>query len=307
MPIAGDGRQQSTLWVRPPLPEIGHEEGAGAIGVLGHARLPAALSVERGLLVACHAGDRDPGHRLDRGFPEEPGARSDLGEHGRRDVERLQQDGIPLARVNVVQQRAGRVGRVGDVGRAAGELPDQPGVDGAEEQGTVTGPGNGFGIALEDPANLAAGKVRVDDQAGPRAQQGGVSGAVERVALRGGLSALPHDGGMHRHAGGTVPDDRGFPLIRDAECFHLARPETGTGDRLAHHPLAGLPDLAWVLLHPSGLRVGLTDLAIGPAEHRAIVCEDQRRTAGCSLVERQDCVRHRLCSFIAGQFYGTGV
>ena len=41
---------------------------------------------------------------------------------------------VPLQRVDVEQHRARGVAGVGDVQRAAGQLPDEPGVDRAERQ-----------------------------------------------------------------------------------------------------------------------------------------------------------------------------
>ena len=49
---------------------------------------------------------------------------------------------------------------------AAGELPDEPGVDGAEGQLAGLGPGAGAGDVVEQPGDLGAGEVGVDDQAG---------------------------------------------------------------------------------------------------------------------------------------------
>ena len=65
-------------------------------------------------------------------FPEQAGRRHHVRQHGHRHVENAAKLGVPSAHADVVEQRAGRIGGIGRVDPAAGELPYQPRVDGAE-------------------------------------------------------------------------------------------------------------------------------------------------------------------------------
>ena len=84
-------------------------------------------------------GSPRPGARMRR-HADHAAGRHDARQHGARDVEDAQQVVVPLARLQVHQHGAGGVGVIRDVQRAVGELPDQPGVDVAEQQFAVAGP-----------------------------------------------------------------------------------------------------------------------------------------------------------------------
>jgi hypothetical protein len=63
---------------------------------------------------------------------------------------------------DVVEQGARSVGAVRDVAVAAGEVPDQPAIDGAEGQLALLGAGASAGDIVQDPCDLGAGKVGVE-------------------------------------------------------------------------------------------------------------------------------------------------
>ncbi|MCY1431373.1 hypothetical protein D9M71_473400 [compost metagenome] len=108
---------------------VHQQEAAGAIGVLGLAGLDAHLAEQRRLLVAGDTGNGDAALGVAIHF----GRRAYLGQHLPRDAKDFQQLVVPLQAVDVEHQGARGVGVVGDVHLAAGELPDQPGIDGAEQ------------------------------------------------------------------------------------------------------------------------------------------------------------------------------
>ena len=68
--------------------------------------------------------------------------------------------------MEIEEHGAGGVAGVGDVHSAAGQLPEEPGVDGAEGEAAGAGELAGVGHVFENPGNLAAGKVSVDQQTG---------------------------------------------------------------------------------------------------------------------------------------------
>ena len=66
--------------------------------------------------------------------------------------------------------------------RAAGQLPQQPGVNGAEGQFAAPRPLPGARHVVQQPADLAGREVSVNDQACLARDQVAVAGALEIVA-----------------------------------------------------------------------------------------------------------------------------
>ncbi len=125
------------------------------------------------------------------------------------------------AGTDVEQQGAAGVGHVGGVhgpgrGRAAGQVPQDPGVDGPEGQ---VRPGR-HPARTEEPLQLGAREVGVEHQPGGRPHQIEVALLAQLVAAGRGAAVLPHDGPSHRLAGGAVPDHRGLALVGDADGGH---------------------------------------------------------------------------------------
>ena len=101
------------------------------------------------------------------------------------------------------------VGQVGHVVRALGELPDDPRVGRAEAQVP-----RAVGVdRVEDVGELRRGQVRGEVEAL----------GVEAEAVADGAQVLPALGRCDRHAGRPVPDDRGRPLVADADRRRPAR------------------------------------------------------------------------------------
>ena len=95
--------EQTMLGCRSLAAGVEEQECAGPIGVLRLARAPAALSEQRGLLVAGDAGDRQLSPQvLAAARAERTARRPDFGERMDGDLEEAQQVGIPGPRVDVV-------------------------------------------------------------------------------------------------------------------------------------------------------------------------------------------------------------
>ena len=133
--LPGDGGEEVVLREDGLLARVHQKEAAGAVGVLHAAGFGAHLAEEGGLLVA---GDAADGHFMGEerglGHAVHLGTGTDFGHHRRGDVQQFQEFGIPLQRMDVEQHRAGGVGDVGHMDLAAGELPDEPAVHGAEAE-----------------------------------------------------------------------------------------------------------------------------------------------------------------------------
>ena len=148
--------QQAVLRAHDLLAGVEQQEIAGAVGVLGLAGVQAHLPDHRGLLVA-----EDAGHRhLPAERPVVAGdavglrerRRLDLGQHLPRNAEERQQFVVPVQRLQVHQHGPAGVGDVGDVhaaARPAGEVPQHPGVGGAEDRVAL------LGVASRTPSTFS--------------------------------------------------------------------------------------------------------------------------------------------------------
>ena len=131
----GDGSQQTVFAAHGVVAGVHQQKAAGAVGVFGLALVKAGLAEQRGLLVACCTGDFDGTAEVHRvGILVKFAVGNGLGQHAAGDVQQLQDVVVPIQRVDVEQHRPAGVGVVGHMHLAAGQLPDQPGLHGAERQ-----------------------------------------------------------------------------------------------------------------------------------------------------------------------------
>ena len=159
--------------------------------------------------------------------PNSPAQSAHLRQQALRHAEHPAQTVVPLAAADIEQQRARGIAGVGGVHFAAGEPPQQETVDGAE--------GEPAGLRLraravhviEQPGDLAGGKIRIEQQPGLGGDLRLMAGAAQRIAKIRGAAVLPDDGVVDRLAAGAVPDNRGFALIGDADAGDVARAKPG--------------------------------------------------------------------------------
>src|SRR5450830_1811421 len=119
--------------------------------------------------------------------------------------------------MDVEEHGARGVGVVGDVDLAAGEFPDQPAIDGTEQQFTVARTLAAAFDVVEDPLEFGAGEIRVGNQTGGVADVVFVTIALELLADLGAATALPDNRVIDRAAGGLVPYHGGFTLVGDTD------------------------------------------------------------------------------------------
>src|SRR5262245_19120503 len=100
-------------------------------------------------------------------------------------------------------------------------MPGKPGVDRAERELAALGARARTRDVVEDPGDLGAAEVRIDDQAGPLAHQAFGADLLQLGALRRGAAVLPDDRVVDRLPGLAVPHDRGLALVGDAEPHHF--------------------------------------------------------------------------------------
>ena len=132
-------------------------------------------------------------------------AGTNFRENFRRDIEQAQQFFIPLPRMQIVEQGTRCIRCIRHVAGTAAEVPEQPAVDGAEGQFAAPRTVAGAGNMIEQPFQLGAGKIGVEQQAGLFLKQRLQSGRAQRLADVGGAPVLPDDGAMQRATAGALP------------------------------------------------------------------------------------------------------
>ena len=179
---------------------------------------------------------------------------------------------------------------------AAGELPDEPGVYGAEEELPGICPLSGAGDLVQQPLDLGAGKIGVRHKAGFHPDLVPIALLYQPLDDIRGPAALPDDGvgdGLSRL---FIPDHGGLPLVRNADGRDIQR-----RDAQLRHGRAGdlqrrVPDLQRVVLHPARLGVYLPEFLLGGRTDISRPVKKNAAGAGRSLVKGHDIV-HRCFSF----------
>src|SRR6266446_5013800 len=292
----GDRRQQPVRRDHRALAGVDEGEAARAVRVLGLARPEARLPEERGLLVARDAGDRHAARQPAevRRLGARPGRIHERGQHLGRHVEQGAHAVIPVDAGEVQAERARGVADVGGVHAAAGQLPQEPRVDGAEGQLAARGTTTRVGGLVEDPRDLRPGEIGVQHQARAGPHHRLVTLGPQPVADGGGAAALPDDGAMERRAGGAVPDDRRLALVGDADGGEVVSGDARRAQRLPRRALDGRPEVLGIVLHPARPRIVLRDFRVAARAHGAFGVDDECRRAGRPLVEREhEAGRHR--------------
>ena len=199
---------------------------------------------------------------------------------------------VPAQVVDVVEHSAGGVGVVGDVNRPTGELPGQPGVHGAEQELSVSGPLPGTCHMIQNPLDLGGGEIGVGDQTG------GLSDVVGKALGRKLVhdvrrpAALPHDGVVHRPSGLFVPDNGGLPLVGDADGGNLPGVNPGLGHYLHHHGVLAGPDFHGVVLHPAFPGVELGKFLLADPQDVLLSVKEDGPGAGGTLIQGKNIVSH---------------
>lgn len=80
---------------------------------------------------------------------------------------------------------------------------------------------------VEDPLDLGARKIRIQQQAGLCPEQGVMSRFAQLLTDGGRLPGLPDDRRINRVAALFLPNDRGLSLVRNANTGDLPRLDAG--------------------------------------------------------------------------------
>ena len=177
---------------------------------------------------------------------------------------------------------------------AAGQPPDQVGIDGAESELAALGALAGAFDVVEDPANLGRRKKRVEQQSGLARHHFLVTRGPQAVGDAGGAAILPDDGIVDRLAGRPVPDNRRLALVGDADGSNFGGGQPGLLEGGLHRPKAGRPDLLGHVLDPARRRKMLGKLHLAQADDLLQIVEDDGAARGRALVDGEDIAAHCL-------------
>ncbi len=209
-----------------------------------------------------------------------------------RDPQQRQQLVIPASAMDIEELRARGVGRVGDMEPPAGEIPDQPGIDGAEGEFAALRPGARAFDIIQHPLQLRAREIGIDHQPRPRLDQRSGAVGAQPLADRRRAAILPDDGVADRRAGLAIPQQRGFPLIGDADGGDLAGPHARARQHLRRDSALRGPDIPRPMLDPARPWEKLLEFLLGDAARPPFGIEEDGARAGGALVQGEE-VFHR--------------
>ena len=264
-------RSSATVVSRPSTgvgqvsPDVHQHERAGAVGVLGHARLEARLAEQRGLLVAGDAADRDAGAARREpcdGHAEPSARRPHLGQH----AQRARRTGRTARRTTPASRMSKSIVRLALDGSVACTAPPpvrfhsshESTVPNARSASASTPP------SVKQPLELGGREVRVEHQTGrgPHERRGGRRRAARRSARRCAGPATRWRGARGSPVR-AIPHHDGLALVGDAD----GRDRLGRGATPSSRErrLRRVPDLVGVVLDPAGLGEVLGELPVRPA------------------------------------------
>ena len=305
--LIGDGGEQPAARMHGHAAGVQKREAAGTVGRLHHAGLDAGLADGGRLLVARHAKDR---HRraqdVGRGDAVIARAIHHLGQHRLRHAQQHLELGIPGALADVEQQAAACVGGVARMDLAAGQAPQQEALDRAEGQRALVGGGAGARDVLQDPGDLGAAEIGIEQQAGLLRDHLLVARLLQPGAHLRRAAILPDDGVVDRLAGRAVPHDGGLALVGDADADEVLRLEFRPGECCAADLDHRRPDLFRIVLDPAGLREDLRQFLLRAGNRTTRGIEHDGAGAGGALVDGEDMSGGCHCGLWAAEISAPG-
>ena len=281
----GEGRQKTVSAVDAPETCAHHQERPRTPCDLRLSRGNRTLAEEARLLVAEDAGQRDVAvHKIRIDASENRQARRHVGKRVAGDAEQRQCFGIPIACLDVEEERARRVGLVGRV--APGEVSQKPCIDGPEDDLALRCPIAQAADILQQPFDFGRREVRIDRQAGSSTKPLCCRMPSERLASLRGPTILPHDGGVERAPGRTIPHDDRLALIAQADRQERSARSRVPGKHLLDHGARGREENLRILLDPPGARRAQGQFAIGGIDRHGTRVEQNKPNARRADVDR---------------------
>ena len=150
---------------------------------------------------------------------------------------------------------------------AAGQIPDQPCINGSKEQFTLFGPLPGVFHVIQNPFNLCPGKISIRDQPRCLLDKGFIALCLQILNDRCCSSALPDNGIVNRFTRLFIPDNRCLTLIGNTDAGNILRSDMCLPHGFCHHILNTLPDFHRIMFHPPRIRKNLSKLFLRHADN----------------------------------------
>ena len=145
---------------------------------------------------------------------------------------------------------------------------------------------------IEQPGDLAGGKIRIEQQSGLAGNFTFVTGTMKRFAKICGASVLPDNGIMNGFPGFAIPNNGGFTLVSDPNAGDIFRRNAG----LRHHGTNrcddSCPDFFRIVLDLAGHRIDLAQLMLGGCEWPQGGVKRDRPCGRCPLIDSDESGRH---------------
>src|SRR5690606_37319394 len=180
------------------------------------------LTYDGRLLVAGDAADRyGRAEEIGVGGAELGCGVAHLGQDRTRDAEDAQQLRVPCLLPDIEEQRPRGIRDLGRMHFAAGQVPQQPAVDGAEGKPALLGPRARALDRIEEPGELRGREVGIEEQAGALRDLLLEPIRPELSANVRGTPVLPDDGGTDVLICFAICQQRLLTLIGDAATSNL--------------------------------------------------------------------------------------
>ena len=147
---------------------------------------------------------------------------------------------------------------------------------------------------IENPFDLGAGEVGVDQQTGVLPDVLLMARRLEFLTDLRGTAALPDNGVVNRAPGVLFPEDGGLPLVGDADAGDLIRGEVALRHHFRQYPGLGSIDLQGVLLHIAGTGIDLGQFLLSRGNDVSLVIEYHGPGTGCALIQSDNILLHVL-------------
>ena len=178
------------------------------------------------------------------------------------------------------------------MGGTAGEVPDEPGVDGTEEELAFVSKFLCFRDVVQDPADLGGGEIGVDNQAGLFFDHLRVAFRLQLLCVVSGTAALPDNGVVDGTAGLFVPEDGGFALVGDTDCGDVFRVDISLTEDGGNTLKLRHKDVFRSVLDPACMGIDLLEFSLGFCDDLAIGVKNDRSGTGSTLIQSHNIFGH---------------
>src|SRR4030095_2261729 len=193
---------------------------------------------------------------------------------------------VPLAGVDVEQERARSIARIGDV--LSDQIPEQPCVHRAESKLTGLGFAARARDMIEPAGQIGAGEIRVEQQPGALLNHPVAAFGAESITLARRAPVLPDDGLVTRMARLPIQNNGVFTLVGNADRRNITRAQPRLLERSQGNTQLRRQDFMRVVFDPARLGVELVDLLLCYRADGAGVIKHDCARAGGSFVESKN-------------------